>query len=98
MRLTLDLNGRMIVSSQINMRIFRKAQSMLSEGADLGDLGEMLVAELFDGTEVSKQVLDKLELAEQVFLADTAVELFLNELDKVNKLKKNNPIVKVKVV
>lgn len=79
------------------MGIFRKAQKMLSEGEEMEELGAMLVEGLFEGTEVTRQVLDNLEIAEQVFLEDSALEMFLDELDKVNKLKKKKPIIKVNV-
>ena len=86
-RLSIQLNGKIVTSNYFNMRMFRIADKLRSEGKEFPEIGDTLVYEMFDGTEVTNEVLESLEVNQFVYLSNRALDIYLEEIKKVIELK-----------
>ena len=88
LRLSVELDGKTIISNKLTTGIFRKAKAVwVCEETATEEVGDLLVYELFDGTEITHEVIENLEVFEMEYLSEEAFEIFFDEMARISELK-----------
>lgn len=99
-RLTIKINDDIIPSKTFDMKAYRKVEDYKqnTNKLDILEIGEIVLYELFDGTKVTNEIIEKLDVVEMAYLCEKAFDLYFTTAKKIIDLKKqDSPLITVRV-
>jgi len=89
-RLSIEVNGEVIPSKIFDMKAYRKVAKYKESTSDFDilEIGEIVLYELFDGTKVTNEVIEKIDVVSMAYLYEKAFDLYWEVAKNIIDLKK----------
>lgn len=96
-RICIQLNNEVVPSKRFDIRCYRMMHDLRAEGKDNLEVSEALLYEMFDGTQVTNEVIDRIPIADKIYLYGEIQKICISVMERLVALKNADspPLIRI---